>query len=61
MKWIEAGLKPAGKSVGDFQGFMQLVIGWNCSIGAGGIASFGKVAVQFHHGVTFSTVSAPYT
>jgi hypothetical protein len=32
---------------------MQLVIGWNCSIGAGGIASCVKVAVQFHHGVAF--------
>src|SRR4249919_2837639 len=52
-KKVEANLKPVVESVGDFQGLVQLVVGGNRSVGAGGVASFGKVAVQFHHGVAF--------
>jgi hypothetical protein len=47
--------------VGDFQGLVQLVVGRIRSIGAGGVASFGKVAVQSTMVRPFSIVSEPYT
>jgi hypothetical protein len=60
-KKIKADFKPVVESVGDFQGLVQLVVGRIRSIGAGGVASFGKVAVPSTMVWPFSTVSEPYT
>ncbi len=48
---VEAGFEPIVPALGDFNGFVFLMVGGICAVGGGFAAHGGEVAVQFDHGV----------
>src|SRR6266513_1464835 len=48
---VEAGFKPAIKSMGDLDGFVPLVVGGKCAVICGFGALQGEIGVELHHGV----------
>ena len=48
---VEAGFKPAIKSMGDLDGFVPLVVGGKRAVIGGFGALQGEIGVELHHGV----------
>lgn len=50
-KNVETGFKPVGEAVGDFDGFVELVVGGESAVGGGFGTLKSEIGMEFDHGV----------